>query len=114
MHARMIRSNVVQPLNHAVSGALAGLLRDAPLSPGKVAFAWHAAVGTSLDRVTAVRLEGGVLLVDAQDVNWAREVTRSADIILLRIQALLGAGTVERLVVREPPDAKPAPRRRRH
>lgn len=85
-------------------GALAGLLRDAPLSPGKVAFAWQAAVGAALARVTAVRLEDGTLLVDAPSRQWAREVSRSSHVILSRLQALLGTEVVTKLHVRQPPD----------
>ena len=108
----MIRSNVVRPLHLAAAGVLPALVRDAPLSPGKVAFAWRASVGNAFDRGTAVRLEEGTLIVDATSAQWAREVTRSADMILLRMQSLLGAGAVQRLSVREPPDAKRPPRRR--
>lgn len=108
----MIRSNAVRPLQQAVPGALAALLRDAPLSPGKVAFVWRAAVGASLDRVTTARLDDRVLIVDASSAHWAREVVRSRDLILDRLQALLGSDVVNRISVREPPDAPQ--RRRRH
>ncbi len=108
----MIRSNAVRPLHHAAAGALPSLVRDAPLSPGKVAFAWRASVGIAFDRGTAVRLEEGTLIVDAASAQWAREVTRSAGVILGRMQALLGSDAVQRLSVREPSDGA-RPRRRR-
>ena len=54
----------MRPLMHALPGALAELLRDAPLSPGKVGFAWRAAVGPNLERVTSVRLEARILIVE--------------------------------------------------
>jgi hypothetical protein len=76
------------------------LLRDAPLSKGKVAFAWSAAVGSALARVTLVHLEGTVLLVDTVSPQWSREVNRSAPVILMRLRELLGATTVERIEVR--------------
>lgn len=88
------------PIASAVPGAVAELLRSAPLSPGKVDFAWKAAVGPAIQRVTAVRLEAGVLLVDATSAPWGREVSRSSRIILSRLQALLGAGVVKEIVVR--------------
>jgi hypothetical protein len=69
---------VMRPLASAIPGALAALLRDAPLSPGKVSFAWRAAVGAALERETAVRLIDGTLVVDAASRLWAREVTRSS------------------------------------
>jgi hypothetical protein len=92
--------NRMRPLNQAVPGALASLLRAAPLSPGKVAFAWRTAVGPAVDRVTSVRLESRVLLVDATSPQWGREVTRSSGIILARLQTLLGTDVVERVEVR--------------
>ena len=91
----------MRPINQAVPGALAELLRGAPLSPGKVSFAWRAAVGAAMDRVTSVRLEGHVLLVDAASTQWGREIARSSAIILTRLQTLLGSGAVERLEVRK-------------
>jgi hypothetical protein len=90
----------VVPIASAIPGAVAELLRQAPLSPGKVAFAWRAAVGASLERVTAVRLEGRVLIVDAHTIQWAREVTRSSRIILRRLQTLLGEDSVDQIAVR--------------
>jgi len=91
----------VRPLTSALPGALAELLRDAPLSPGKVSFAWRAAVGPALERETSVRLEAGTLIVDAMSKQWAREVRRSSSMILNRLQTLLGPGTVVSIVVRE-------------
>jgi len=90
----------MRPLTHAVPGALMHLLRDAPLSNGKVGFAWRAVVGPALARATAVRLERGVLLVDAATPHWAQEVGRSAPTILKRLQDCLGAAAVERIEVR--------------
>jgi len=84
----------MEPVGTALPGALEALLRDVPLSDGKVAVAWKAAVGPALERVTAVKLENGVLLVEAASEHWAREVARSAAVILPRLQKLLGAGTV--------------------
>jgi predicted nucleic acid-binding Zn ribbon protein len=92
--------NSMRPLAHAVPGALLTLLRDAPLSNGKVGFAWRAAVGPALARATSVRLEGVVLLVDATTPQWAREIGRSSATILKRLQELLGVEAVERIEVR--------------
>jgi hypothetical protein len=96
----MIRSKRMRPLQHAIPGALLTLLRDVPLSEGKVGFAWRAAVGPALQRATSVRLEGNVLLVDATTAAWGREVMRSSPVILRRLQELLGADTVARIEVR--------------
>jgi len=92
----------MRPLNQALPGALADLLRAAPLSPGKVGFAWRTAVGPAMDRVTSVRLERGVLAVEASNPQWAREIARSSSIILARLQTLLGPGAVDRLEIRTP------------
>jgi predicted nucleic acid-binding Zn ribbon protein len=91
----------VRPLTSALPGALAELLRGAPLSAGKVSFAWRAAVGPAVERETSVRLEGGTLLVDAASAQWAREVRRSSSIILNRLKTLLGNDAVSEIRVRE-------------
>ena len=102
----------MQPLTDAMPGALIQLLRDTPLSDGKVGFAWGAAVGPALRRVTAVKLEGSVLIVETPGAQWAREVQRSASVILPRLQSLLGRDTVTRITTRVPA-SEPQPRRRR-
>ena len=91
----------MRPLSSALPGALAELLRDAPLSPGKVTFAWGAAVGPALERETSVRLEGGTLIVDAATRQWASEIRRSSAMILHRMHTLLGPDAVKELQVRE-------------
>lgn len=91
----------MRPLNETIPGALAELLRAAPLSPGKVDFAWRTAVGPATGRVTAVRLERRVLIVEAASAQWAREIARSSATILARLQTLLGPGAVERLEIRQ-------------
>ena len=90
----------MRPLTSAVPGALAHLLRDAPLSNGKVAFAWRVAVGPAMERATALHLEGTSLGVDVTTAQWAGEIRRSSGIILARLQTLLGKETVAELVVR--------------
>ena len=91
----------MRPLASALPGALSEFLRGAPLSPGKVSFAWRAAVGPALERETAVHLENGTLFVDARSGPWAREVRRSSSIILSRLQQFLGNDTVTAISVRE-------------
>jgi hypothetical protein len=93
-------SIIMNPLTAALPSALAQLLGGAPLSPGKVEFAWTAAVGPGLRRVTSVGLERGVLIVDAATPAWAREISRSSDVILRRLRLLLGEHTVTRIEVR--------------
>ena len=90
----------MKSLAHALPGALAELLRDAPTSEGKVAFAWKAAVGPAFDRATAVKLEGCALIVEVASTQWAREIKRSSAVILTRLQTLLGPDVVTSIVVR--------------
>ena len=91
----------MRPLNSALPGALHELLKGAPLSDGKVSFAWRAAVGPAVERETHVKLDNRTLLVDAASAQWAREVRRSSSIILNRLQNLLGADAVTSISVRE-------------
>lgn len=70
--------------------ALAELLRKAPLTPEKVAFAWRSAVGPAVDKNTSIDLREGVLHVRARDPRWRREVERSSGLIRSRLAALLG------------------------
>ena len=91
----------MKPLIQGLPGALAELLRGAPLSPDKVDFAWKAAVGSALQRTTSVRLEGTRLLVDAASPQWAREISRSQHVILSRLQTLLGEDVVTAIEVRK-------------
>lgn len=90
----------MRPLQQAVPSVLAEVLAAAPLSPGKVAFAWRAVVGPAVERATSVRLEDGVLVVEPSSKQWARELTRSREVILARLQRLLGNDTVKSIVVR--------------
>jgi hypothetical protein len=90
----------MRPLTHALPAALALLLRDAPLSDGKVGFAWRAAVGPALGRATKVKLERKLLIVETTSLQWSREVKRSSPMILKRLQTLLGVDVVDRIEVR--------------
>jgi hypothetical protein len=90
----------MKPIGHAVPAALAALLQPMALSPGKVEFAWKAAVGPALERTTLVRLEGSALIVQATDAHWAQAVSQSSIIILSRLESLLGHGVVKNLIVR--------------
>jgi hypothetical protein len=81
-------------------GSLAALVREAPLSPGKVDFAWKTSVGAAMARVTAVRLEGSVLLVEAQTAQWRSAVMRASPVIMARLQGLLGTDVVKEIRLR--------------
>jgi predicted nucleic acid-binding Zn ribbon protein len=91
---------MMRSLADALPGALAELLRDTPLSDGKVTFAWKAAVGPAFERATNVKLEGKVLIVEVTSAQWASEIKRSTRVILTRLQTLLGPDVVTSIVVR--------------
>jgi hypothetical protein len=91
----------MEPLSHTIPAAVAGIVRNAPLSPGKVQFSWSSVVGAAVARVTAVRLEGTTLLVDTRSPEWAREMRRSSPVILRRLQSLLGTDALKGIVVRD-------------
>ena len=88
------------PISAGLPGALVELLRGSPLSDGKVAFAWTAAVGPTIERATRIKLDRRVLLVETDSAQWSREIMRSSPVILRRLQSLLGAEQVERIEVR--------------
>ena len=90
----------MQPLTQAIPKVLGELLRNTPHSPGKVEFAWRAVVGPAMGRVTRVRLEGHVLIIEGDTPSWMREVSRSSGLIVSRLNALLGADTVREVVIR--------------
>ena len=82
------------PVHAIVPGALAAVIRKAPLSEEKVAFAWRTAVGAAVAGASEATLDAGVLRVRARDRAWQREIERSAAVIRGRLDDLLGAAVV--------------------
>jgi predicted nucleic acid-binding Zn ribbon protein len=82
------------PVQRVLPAVLSEVLRKAPLTPEKVAFAWRAVVGPALDQATTIELRDRVLHVRAKGGPWAREVERSAATIRQRLAAYLGEGVV--------------------
>jgi predicted nucleic acid-binding Zn ribbon protein len=80
----------VIPIQQVMPDALAAVLKKAPLTPEKVAFAWRSAVGAAVANVTTVALRERVLHVVARDRTWQREVKRSTPFILARLKTVLG------------------------
>ena len=78
----------------AMPGALVELLRAAPLSSGKVAFAWKMTVGPALERATSVGLDGRTIIVTVATKQWAQEVHRGSPMILRKLERYLGPGKV--------------------
>jgi predicted nucleic acid-binding Zn ribbon protein len=86
-------------LQAVVPAALAQVLRQGPMSQGKLECAWRLAVGEGIARVTKVSLQPeGAVQVEPTDQRWLQEIRRSSRFILNRLQTLLGAGAITRLV----------------
>jgi hypothetical protein len=88
------------PVQQFMPDALAALLRHAPLTPEKVAFAWRTAVGAAVDRATGVELQGSTLMVAVKSDEWRHELARSLPIIRARLNHVLGDGAVTRIDLR--------------
>jgi hypothetical protein len=96
---QMYREFLVIPVHRVIPTALADILRKAPLTEEKVAFAWRAAVGPAIDRGTSVSLNDDVLSVIVREPAWGREIERSEALIRARLETLLGRGVVGALQV---------------
>jgi predicted nucleic acid-binding Zn ribbon protein len=96
----------VEPLTAIVPNAVRAILRQGPMSPGKLKLAWRVAVGPAMDRATRVALlDDGTVEVAADDAAWRREVKRSQAAILSRLQALIGGnGPTKLRIVSRPSD----------
>ncbi len=88
------------PLTLVMPRVLGEIVRAAPLSHGKVEFAWQVAVGAAMARASAVRLEDGVLLVDAQTPQWGAAIRGASSVIVNRLHGTLGPGVVREIHVR--------------
>jgi hypothetical protein len=88
----------MEPIQNFSSRTIAEIIRRQPASNGKTRFAWQLVVGPALARVTTVELDCGVLRVQC-DERWARELARAQQLILPRLQQLLGAQTLERISI---------------
>jgi hypothetical protein len=93
------------PVHHFMGQVLASVLRKAPLSAEKVAFAWRMAVGPAVDRVTTVEWRDRTLHVRVRDAAWGREVERSAAAVKARLESILGPGTIRWIEVEVLPHA---------
>jgi predicted nucleic acid-binding Zn ribbon protein len=85
--------------NRVLPHVLAAAIRQAPLTPEKVTFAWRQAGGAAIARATAVALTDGVLAVSCADPQWAREVHRIRRELLRQLELWLGPEVVTRIDV---------------
>jgi predicted nucleic acid-binding Zn ribbon protein len=90
----------MEPVQHLISSAIAGIVRPAPLSIEKVMFAWRVSVGPALARLTRVTLgQDGVISVIVEDGRWVKELERSSSTILQRLRDFLGQDEVCRIEI---------------
>jgi predicted nucleic acid-binding Zn ribbon protein len=79
------------------SDVLAEIIRRQLPSPARTTFAWQLAVGSALARVTTVTLEGTILIVHCPDPRWTKEMVRAREVVLARVQHMLGSESVTAL-----------------
>ena len=90
----------MRPAQTTATQAYRALLAAHPTTAAKIAFAWHLAAGPALGRAgTAAWTPDGTLRVRARDAAWLREMRRARPIITERLNELLGAGVVQRIVI---------------
>ena len=85
------------PIQSFATDILAEIIRRQPASKEKTRFAWQMAVGPALARATTVALAEGVLTVRCADPRWGPELVRAKDVVLRRLQGLLGPDAITRL-----------------
>ena len=77
---------------------LADVIRKAPLTDDKVAFAWRLAVGPAVDKATTVRLApNGTLYVKAEAPAWNDAIGKSLGMIRSRLAHYLGDTAVKQI-----------------
>jgi hypothetical protein len=87
----------VIPASKVMPGVVAEVIRKAPLTQEKVAFAWRLAVGPAVAKATTVRLDpDGTLYLKAESPAWIDGVMQSAGMIRSRLAHFLGDDAVKR------------------
>lgn len=77
---------------------VAEVIRKAPLTDEKVAFAWRLAVGPALGKATTARLgSNGTLYVKADAPAWNDALGKSLGLIRSRLAHYLGESAVTRI-----------------
>ena len=89
----------MEPLSTTDSAVLRRVLEAQPTTPAKIAFAWRMSAGPALGRATTIDWNDGVVRVRADGEAWKREVRVARSVLLRRMQDLLGAEVVARLVI---------------
>lgn len=84
--------------NQVLPGVVAEVVRKAPLTEDKVAFAWRLAVGPALGKSTTVKLGAdGTLYVRAESQAWIDSIRSSIGLIRSRLAHFLGETAVKRI-----------------
>ena len=91
----------MQPFQSFATGVIAQVIRRQPASPARTRFAWTVAAGPAMARAATVDARSGTLFITPKDARWSREIARSCDVILPRLQQLLGADAVARITICE-------------
>src|ERR1051325_901781 len=90
--------HIVIKANQVLPGVVAEVIRKAPLTDEKVAFAWRLAVGPAIAKATTVRLgSDGTLYLTAESKAWVDSVRDSVGIIRSRLAHYLGDNAVKRI-----------------
>ena len=91
------------PIQEFMPGALAAVIKKAPLTSEKVAFAWRLTVGPAVDKATKVRLgSDGTLYVTAESKAWVDSIRASVGMIRSRLAHYLGDDAIKRISYPEP------------
>jgi hypothetical protein len=91
----------MQPFQSFAAGVLASVIRRQPPSPARTAFAWTVAAGPAMARAATGEARDGVLVITAKDARWTREIARACDVILPRVQQLLGPDAISSITICE-------------
>lgn len=89
----------MDPVQSVAPVVLAEVIRRQPASAARTAFAWSIAAGPAMARAAAVQARDGVLLVTPKDARWSREIQRSLETLLPRLQLLLGKDAITAIVL---------------
>jgi predicted nucleic acid-binding Zn ribbon protein len=89
---------IVIKANQIMPAVIGEVVRKAPLTDEKVAFAWRLTVGPALGKATSVRLAAdGTLYVTADSPAWHDSIRASIGMIRSRLAHYLGENTVKRI-----------------
>jgi len=89
---------IVIKANQVMPGVVAEVIRKAPLTDAKVAFAWRLAVGPAVAKATSVRLgSDGTLYLNAESQAWSDSVRQSVGLIRSRLAHYLGDDAIKRI-----------------